>query len=93
MEDDLMNFESHFDIDKVSFKNVSKDFEHKFKQMYAKSLNMMSDSATRLINASGASTLGVLEKMAQRIDEYDRKSSFDDSYKELLEEYSPYTET
>lgn len=93
MSEDLLSFEQNFDINKVSFDNVSNDFERKFKETYAKSLNMMSDSASRLTNGSGANALGLLEKMAQRMDAYDKTSSFKDSFEEMLEEYGPFLET
>lgn len=93
MEQEQIGFESSFDINKVSFDNVSKDFEKKFRASYNKSLSMMSDGKDRLTNASGANSLGILEKMAQRIKHYDSRSDFEDSYHELLNEYEPFTET
>lgn len=88
-----MNFESRFNIDKMSFNNVSNDFERKFKKLYDNSLNKMSDDKDPLINGSGANSLGILEKMAQQIYLYDKNSDFEQSYHDMLEEYQPFTET
>lgn len=94
MEDQKhMSFESRFDIDKVSFKNVSKEFEREFRKDYRKSLDSISDARDPLTNASGVNSLGILEKMAQRIDNYDTSSNFEDSYQALLKEFQPFTET
>jgi hypothetical protein len=88
-----ISFESHFNIDKMSFDNVNSDFERKFKKLYDSSLNRMSDDRDPLSNASGANSLGILEKMAQQLYLYDRNSDFEQSYREMLEEYEPFNET
>lgn len=88
-----MNFEQSFDINDVSFDNVSREFENRFRHRYSSSLNLMSDGRDRLRNASGANSLGILEKMAQRIDYYDEKSDFQESYDQLIKEYEQFTET
>lgn len=93
MEQKQINLESSFNINKVSFKNVNSEFERKFREKYYNSLKMMSDSKDRLTNASGASSLGVLETMARRIDDYNIKSDFEASYYQLQKEYEPFTET
>lgn len=93
MDQEKLNLESEFDIDRVSFKNVSKDFEDKFKESYARSLKMMSDSRDRFSNANGTNTLKILENMAHRIEDYDKDDKFEDSYEQLLKEYQPFTET
>lgn len=87
------DFERSFDINSISFENVSKDFEKKFREKYYNSLKMMSDSKDRLDNASGANSLGILERMAQRISDYNSGSDFEYSYHQLLKEYEPFTET
>lgn len=88
-----LNFEQGFDINDVSFENVSKEFENKFRKRYRSALELMSNDRDELRNASGASTLGLLEKMAQRIDLYDQSSDFRGSYEQLVKEYEPFTET
>ncbi len=88
-----INFESRFDINRLSFDNVSEEFENKFRRAYKKSLDTMSDKRDPLINASGANSLGILEKMAQQISAYDKNSVFERSYDDLLKEYEPFTET
>ncbi|HEX3030208.1 MAG TPA: hypothetical protein VHT34_13100 [Clostridia bacterium] len=93
MDKKNMDFESNFDIDKISFNNVNSDFEKDFRKAYRNSLENMSDAKDPLQNASGANTLGILEKMAQHIKDYDRESDFGESYEQLLKEYRPFTET
>lgn len=93
MEQKSMNFESSFNIERVSFSNVSKGFEKEFKKSYSNALAAMSDSKDRLTNASGANSLGILEKMAQHMKDYDIKSDFKDSYHKIQEEFEPFTET
>ncbi|MCX7745882.1 MAG: hypothetical protein N2645_03180 [Clostridia bacterium] len=93
MEKKPLDFESSFNINNVSFDHVSKDFEHKFRESYKNSLQMMSDQHDPITNANGANTLGILEKMAQRIDAYTGHSDFEESYYKLLKEYEPFTET
>jgi hypothetical protein len=88
-----MSFEQEFDIDKVSFKNVSPEFEKKFRAAYARSLSNMSGSRDPLTNSSGTNSLELLEDMARRISDYDEESRFEDSYTQLLREYEPFTET
>jgi hypothetical protein len=88
-----MNFEQSFDIDDVSFRNVNQEFESKFRSRYNNSLASMSDSKDRLRNASGASSLGILEKMAQRMESYDKKTDFEESYSQLVKEFEPFAET
>jgi hypothetical protein len=88
-----MTFESSFDIDKLSFDNVSEDFESKFRRAYRRSLEKMSDSRNRLDNSTGTNTLGILEKMGQQISTYDRRSDFEQCYHDLIKEYEPFTET
>lgn len=87
-----VDFESSFDINRVDFDNVSKEFEKKFRAHYSSALGAMSDSKDRLTNASGANTLGILEKMGQHIKDFDRNSDFESSYHKMLEEYEPFTE-
>ncbi|MFZ5987865.1 MAG: hypothetical protein ACOYWZ_12170 [Bacillota bacterium] len=93
MEKKPLEIESSFDINEVSFENVNKDFEKKFKDRYENSLSMISDDKDPLTNASGINTLGMLEKMAQRIEHYDENSDFEDSFNAMLKEYEPFTET
>lgn len=93
MEKKPLEIESSFDINEVSFENVNKDFEKKFKDRYENSLSMISDDKDPLTNASGINTLGMLEKMAQRIEYYDENSDFEDSFNAMLKEYEPFTET
>lgn len=93
MDQKKMNFEMSFDIRKVSFDNVSPEFEKKFRESYSNSLQKMADSEDRITNASGVNNLGILEKMASRIEDYDKSSRFEDSYRELQEEYERFTET
>ncbi|MCX7710693.1 MAG: hypothetical protein N2484_12705 [Clostridia bacterium] len=93
MDQKPMNFESSFNIDRVTFDNVSEDFERKFKERYSKSLQMMSDSRDPMTNASGANSLGILEKMAQKIKDYDSRSDFEESYHQMLKVYERFTET
>lgn len=88
-----INFEPKFNINKLSFNNVSKEFESKFRDLYKNSLVMMSDDRDRLTNASGASTLGILEKMAGQISQYSKNSDFEQSYNTIQKEYEPYKET
>lgn len=88
-----MSFEQEFDIDKVSFENVSPEFEKKFRAAYTRSLNNMSDSRDPVTNRSGTNTLEILEDMARRISDYDKDSRFEASYEHLLREYEPFTET
>lgn len=88
-----MTFESRFDIDKLSFDNVSADFESKFRRAYRRSLEKMSDSKARLDNSAGANSLGILEKMGQQMNTYDRRSDFEQCYHDLIKEYEPFTET
>lgn len=88
-----LEFEQTFDINKVSFDKVNRDFENKFKQRYSSSLSMMSDSKDHLKNASGASSLGILEKMGNRIGYYDKTSDFEKSYEDLQREYEAFSET
>jgi hypothetical protein len=88
-----LGFEQSFDVKKVSFRNVNEEFENNFKKSYKKSLNMMSDDKDRIRSASGANSLGILEKMAQRIEYYDKSSDFEKSYNDLEKEYEPFTET
>lgn len=93
MHRDKVKFNTSFDINKVSFKNVSRDFETKFRNYYKKSLNMMSDNKDALTKASGASSLGILEAVAQRMDSYDKNSDFEKIYNDLQKEFEPFTET
>lgn len=93
MEDKTSNFEASFNIDKVSFKNVSEDFERKFKERYSRSLNMMADVKDPLTNANGANSLEILEKMATRIKDYRREDDFEESYRSLLQENEGFRET
>jgi hypothetical protein len=88
-----MTFESTYNIEKLSFDNVSKDFEKDFKKHYSIALNSMSDGRDKLTNASGANTLGILEKMGQRLNRYDRNSDFSDSYHQMEKEFEPFTES
>ncbi len=88
-----MTFESRFNIDKLSFDNVSEDFESKFRRAYRRSLEKMSDSKSRLDNSAGANSLGILEKMGQQMSTYDRRSDFEHCYHDLINEYEPFTET
>lgn len=88
-----MDFQQSFDIDDVSFSNVNREFEDKFRTTYRDSLSLMSDSKDRIRNASGANTLGILEKMARRMETYDKGSDFEESYYRLEKEFEPFTET
>ncbi|MCR4434353.1 MAG: hypothetical protein QHH06_01510 [Clostridiales bacterium] len=87
------DFESYFDISQVSFKNVSSEFERKFRERYNNSLKLMSNKKDRLSKSSGANSMSILEKMARQIHYYDSESVFEASYKEILDEYEPFTET
>ncbi|MCX8132256.1 MAG: hypothetical protein N3I35_19445 [Clostridia bacterium] len=93
MERKHMDFEPTFNIEKISFENVSKEFESKFKDRYSSALASISDGKDKLTNASGANSLGILEKMAQHMEYFDEKSDFEDSYHKMLKEYEPFIET
>ena len=93
MEKRPIDFEESFDIDRVSFKSVSSEFERKFRDRYEKSLSMMAGNRDPLTNAGGINSLGMLEKMAGRMRFYDEDSDFEESYNELLKEYEPFSET
>ncbi len=88
-----LNFSQQFNIDEISFKNVNKDFEEHFKELYKESLSMMSDSRDKLENASGASSLDALEKMARKIKSYNKNSDFEASLEEIFMEDEPFTQT
>lgn len=93
MERKKIDMEQSFDINKVSFDNVSSEFEKTFKEKYKNSLGKISDVNDPLTNASGVNTLGLLEEMARRIDNYDQNADFENSFNSLLKEYEPFTET
>lgn len=93
MEQKRLSFEPNFDINRVSFENVSTEFENKFREHYREALNRMSSGDDCLDNASGANTLGFLEKMAQHIKRYDKTTDFDNSYNQIQKEFEPFTET
>lgn len=88
-----LSFSQQFNIDEISFNNVNKDFEKNFKERYKDSLSMMSDSHDKLENASGASSLDALEKMARKIKNYNKDSDFEASFEEIFKEEEPFTET
>ncbi|KNY27302.1 hypothetical protein [Pseudobacteroides cellulosolvens] len=88
-----LNFSQQFNIDEVSFNNVNRDFEKQFKERYKESLSMMSDSHDKLENASGASSLDALEKMARKINNYNINSNFEASFEEVFKENEPFTQT
>lgn len=92
-QEESNSFESSFDINKLSFKNVSEEFENEFREAYKNSLEIMSDNKGPLENASGANSLALLEKMAQQLSFYDKNSDFEQSYYTLIKEYEPFTET
>ncbi len=93
MDQHRVDFEASFDINDISFGNVSAEFEKKFREKYKKSLSMISDDKNPLAGTGGANSLGVLEAMGRRIDNYDMHTDFDKSYYELLRELEPFTET
>ncbi|HEX2945277.1 MAG TPA: hypothetical protein VHT96_04905 [Clostridia bacterium] len=82
-----------FDINDISFDNVSRKFEENFRTQYADALDKISDNNDCMRDAAGASKLGILEKMARNLDAYDRSSDFNKSYENLIKEYEPFTET
>ncbi|MDP4094516.1 MAG: hypothetical protein Q8920_14295 [Bacillota bacterium] len=88
-----MEFETRFDVNKVSFSSVSEEFRNKYLGAYRKSLKKMSDDKNGLDNASGANSLGILEKMGRQMAYYNKASDFEQSYHELMKEYEPFTET
>ncbi|HEY9062059.1 MAG TPA: hypothetical protein VIO64_16365 [Pseudobacteroides sp.] len=81
-----LNFSQQFNINEVSFDNVNKEFESKFRERYKDSLSLMSDSHDKLENATGASSLNTLEKMARNIKYYSKNSDFEESFEEVLKE-------
>jgi hypothetical protein len=88
-----LNFSQQFNINEISFENVNKEFENKFRERYNDSLSMMSDSHDKLENASGASSLEALEKIARNIKYYDKNSDFEESFEEIFREDDLLTET
>lgn len=86
-------FEGNFEINQISFENVSSNFEKEFKSKYQDSLRMMADNQDPLTNASGASALGILEKIARQINIYDHNADFEDIFDAELTENEPYAET
>jgi hypothetical protein len=88
-----LNFSRQFNINDISFENVNKEFENKFRERYNNSLSMMSDNYDKLENASGASSLEALEKIARNIKYYDKNSDFEESFEEIFREEDPLTET
>lgn len=88
-----LDLKQTFDINDISFNNVSSVFENNFRRQYADALERISDNSDCLRDASGASKLGILEQMARHIDSYDRASDFNTSYEQLIKEYEPFTET
>ena len=82
-----------FDINKVSFDNVNKEFERRFRDSYNKSLHRMSDSEDRLTHAGGATALEILKTMARRMGDYDATSDFEASYHDVQKELEPFTDT
>ncbi len=82
-----------FDINKVSFANVNKEFERRFRDIYNKSLHRISDSEDRLTHAGGATALEILKAMSRRMEDYDRTSDFETSYHDVQKELEPFTDT
>lgn len=90
--DKPIDMEQRFDINKVSFNNVSSEFERKFKERYSNSLNMIAKKDD-FKSASGTNSLGILEEMARRIDDYNASTDFEETYRQLINEYEPFTES
>ena len=88
-----LDLEQSFDINDISFDNVSREFEESFRKQYADALERIGDNNDCMRDAAGASKLGILEQMARHIDSYNRNSDFDSSYGELIKEFEPFTET
>lgn len=82
-----------FDINDISFDNVSREFEESFRKQYADALESIGDNNDCMRDAAGASKLGILEQMARHMDSYNHNSDFNASYNELIKEYEPFTET
>jgi hypothetical protein len=87
------DYAQSFDINDISFDHVNREFENKFRKRYRNALDMISDDKEDLKSASGASTLGILEKMAQQIGYYDQASDFEESYEQIMKEYEPFMKT
>lgn len=93
MEESKTGLESSFDINRVSFKNVSREFEKKFRENYSRALQRLSDGNESLEKSAGASSLGILEQMARRISDYDEDDDFEKSYANMIRDFEPFTES
>jgi len=82
-----------FAIEGVSFENVNGEFERKFRECYREAISRASGSSGELLRMGGENALDILESMANRMAFYDSQSDFDESFRELLQEYEPFTET